>query len=434
MVLDEMAARDRPATSPAVESTGLKQAAESLPGGAALVAYVEYRSLRPGRDGSAERYLAFVMRPGAPPAVVPLGSASRIDALVRDWHVEAGTDPRVDPSRRGLDRYREAGRLLREAIWDPLASHVGDRDYVFIVPDGAIHLVSLAALPAAGDRYLIEGAARLHYLSAERDLAVAHGSRDWGHGVLAIGGADFDAAPDVTQVPDREATPACRTFESMRFDPLPGSKDEAEEVASLWRSRGDVQILAGSGAREAAFKLLAPGRRILHLATHGYSLQGPCLSELAQPGAPGTGDVVGDNPLLLSGLALAGANRRGEGIEDGILTAKEIGALDLSGVEWAVLSGCDTGTGTVVQGEGVLGLRRAFQVAGAATLIMSLWPVDDGAARLWMRHLYEARLAGKSTVASVNDASLEMLHEQRRLRRSTHPYYWGAFVAAGDWR
>jgi CHAT domain-containing protein len=137
-------------------------------------------------------------------------------------------------------------------------------------------------------------------------------------------------------------------------------------------------------------------------------------------------------------LALAGANRRqyaSVAEEDGILTAEEIAGLDLAGVEWAVLSACGTGLGEVKTGEGVLGLRRAFQVAGAATLIMSLWSVEDQAARRWMRALYEARhVRGMSTAESVREASLEVLRERRSKGESTHPLFWGAFVATGDWR
>jgi CHAT domain-containing protein len=145
-----------------------------------------------------------------------------------------------------------------------------------------------------------------------------------------------------------------------------------------------------------------------------------------------------DSPLLLSGLALAGANRRNEAgpnEEDGILTAEEIASLDLSGVEWAVLSACETGVGEVRAGEGVFGLRRAFQVAGARTLIMSLWSVEDEATRAWMGYLYRARLEEKKdTAESVRAASLAVLEERRAKGESTHPFYWGAFVAAGDWR
>jgi CHAT domain-containing protein len=103
-------------------------------------------------------------------------------------------------------------------------------------------------------------------------------------------------------------------------------------------------------------------------------------------------------------------------------------------VEWVVLSACETGLGDVRPREGLLGLRRAFQVAGAGTLIMSLWSVQDEAALSWMRELYAARAAGLSTADSVRRADVEVLKARRTAGRSTHPFYWGAFVAAGDWR
>jgi CHAT domain-containing protein len=144
-----------------------------------------------------------------------------------------------------------------------------------------------------------------------------------------------------------------------------------------------------------------------------------------------------ENPLLLSGLALAGANRRQAAAsdeDDGILTAEEVASLDLGGVEWAVLSACDTGVGQIKTGEGVFGLRRAFQVAGAHTVIMSLWSVDDEATREWMRVLYEGRFQKHLTTAdAVRAASVAMLQNRRAKSQSTNPFYWAAFVALGNW-
>ncbi len=137
----------------------------------------------------------------------------------------------------------------------------------------------------------------------------------------------------------------------------------------------------------------------------------------------------------VSGLALAGANRRGSQDAAGILTQDEVPSLQLEGVEWAVLSACDTGLGTIQAGEGVFGLRRAFQVAGVRTVIMSLWPVEDTSAREWMRRLYRARFVSKlGTAESVRRASVRLLQERRARKLSTHPFYWAGFIAAGDWR
>jgi len=145
-----------------------------------------------------------------------------------------------------------------------------------------------------------------------------------------------------------------------------------------------------------------------------------------------------ENPLLSSGLAFAGANRRTpvrRKEDDGILTAEEVSSIDLQGTEWAVLSACDTGLGEIRAGEGVFGLRRAFQIAGARTVIMSLWSVEDQSARSWMRLLYEGRLQRHlSTADAVHQASLRLLTARRAQGQSTHPFYWAAFVAAGDWR
>jgi CHAT domain-containing protein len=177
----------------------------------------------------------------------------------------------------------------------------------------------------------------------------------------------------------------------------------------------------------------------LHLATHGFFLDGRCASATTLP-APGVdmARTTGENPLLLSGLALAGANRRAQtqsGEEDGILTAEEIASLDLRGVEWAVLSACDTGLGEIAAGEGVLGLRRGFQVAGARTLIMSLWSVDDRTASRWMQALYEERWGKEQgTAAAVRAANLRLLAARRAEGASTHPYYWSGFIAAGPGR
>ncbi|HXI04696.1 MAG TPA: CHAT domain-containing protein, partial [Candidatus Saccharimonadales bacterium] len=140
------------------------------------------------------------------------------------------------------------------------------------------------------------------------------------------------------------------------------------------------------------------------------------------------------SPLLLSGLAMAGANaqRTGADGEDGVLTAEEIASLDLSGVDLAVLSACDTGVGTIMAGEGVFGLRRAMQVAGVRSLVLSLWSVDDESTRRWMEAFYEGMLSGGMDVAAAaRSAGRSVLETRRRRGDGGHPFFWGAFVTTG---
>jgi CHAT domain-containing protein len=182
---------------------------------------------------------------------------------------------------------------------------------------------------------------------------------------------------------------------------------------------------------------MAPRHGVLHLATHGFFSELECsaaLSELSTHSDP----EAGVGTPWISGLALAGANDLpsvDENAEDGILTAVEISDLDLSQTNWAVLSACGTGLGRVRAGEGVFGLRRAFQLAGADTVIMSLWAVEDRATAEWMRRLYEARfIDGSRTLEAVRRATLDTLISRQRRGLPTHPFFWGAFVASGDWR
>jgi CHAT domain-containing protein len=452
-------------------ATGLAAVLAALPIRAALVSFVQYaRSAAPTRGGvgqptPAPSLVAFVARADRQaPILVPLGSVADVERLISGWRTEAAgaTLLASASSGRADAAYRDAGSRLRQAIWDPVAAYLRGADRVFVVPDGAVGLVPLAALPVGATSYLLEQSPPIHYLSAERDLVATHRRPTArASGMLAMGGPSFDdrALSGGRTVPANDARAAgdamtrgiksgCVSLQSLRFQPLDGTLQEVQELSTVWTGSAGAtsdaaRFLVGSQASEIAFKQDAPRHRVLHLATHGFFLNGDCAP--TPTGTRGVGGLTSagprrtaENPLLLSGLALAGANRRASAApdeDDGILTAEEVASLDLSGVEWAVLSACDTGVGEIRAGEGVFGLRRAFQVAGARTVVMSLWSVDDQATRAWMRALYEGRFQRKlSTADAVHEASLSMLRDRRAKGLSTHPFYWAAFVAAGDWR
>jgi CHAT domain-containing protein len=136
-----------------------------------------------------------------------------------------------------------------------------------------------------------------------------------------------------------------------------------------------------------------------------------------------------ENPLLRSGLALAGANQHKSGDDDGVLTAMEAAALDLWGTKLVVLSACNTGVGEVKNGDGVYGLRRALVLAGAETQVMSLWPVSDQGTRELMVEYYNGLKAGKGRSEALRQVQLRMQADPRR----QHPYYWASFIVSGEW-
>jgi len=440
---------------------GLEEVNASLGPGDALVGFVLYER-QPARSDAKDAaplvkdavpsYAAFVSSGGRPPALVPLGTAREIDDLVRQVRERIADVPKADgQSGRVLERsYRKASSALRARVFDPLVPLLGESRRVFIVPEGAINTIDFAALPDANGRYLVEGAMLLHLLGTERDIIV--GNEPPGTGLLALGDPSFDrlgaaseaiVAAAATAAPSAVAQAAgatyrggaatCARFRSVKFGPIPQTAQEVAEVKSIWSRdqarNGSAVALTGTYASESAVKLLGPGREIIHLATHGFVLGTDCFAASADGTLP--------SPAA-SGMALAGANLRAGTTgdqDDGILTAEEIASLDLRGARWAVLSGCDSGLGRIQSGEGVLGLPRAFQIAGARTVIMSLWPVEDRWAREWMTALYESGFGkGRSTAEAVRDASLAVLQGRRARQLDTNPFYWGAFVAIGDWR
>lgn len=383
---------------------GWSEVLAALPAGSALVGYAR---------GEAQ-YVAFVARPGsAAPRLFPLGPSARIAALVRAWQqeIERERNSAGRNARRNEAAYRQAGLALRQAIWDPLLPALSNAKTIYTAPDGALQLVNLDTLPVGPTQYLADTGPLFQILSSERDLVAPPSAAPRQANLLAFGNPNF---ANLT-------TPsACADLERRRFLPLPGSGVEALAIAKLWKAQGGQgQVLNGAAASESALKTKASGQQVLHLATHGFFLASACQREQEV--------ALARNPLLRSGLVLTAG---GPTQEDGLLTAEEVSALRLDSTELVVLSGCDTARGANEAGEGLLGLRRAFQSAGARQVVSSLWPVDDAATQQWMLRFYQARLQ-RGVVQAVRTASAAELRARRASSQSTHPFYWGGFVASG---
>jgi CHAT domain-containing protein len=407
-------------------TVALNDVREHLPPHSALVSYVAYLRFPVQtsnfKAAAVASYMAFVLHPGSDRIhVFDLGDAKPInDAVSR---ARASADAEAHDGGLGSTRnersYREAARTLRRQIWDPLAPELVGTKLVLVVPDGKLNLIPFSALPD-GKGYLVERPQVVHVLTSERDLVPSDpGPKKTG--LLAIGNPRFELASIATTAsPLRDASVPCNQFRQFAFGDLPGSAAEVTDITSTWKKwnrQEGSEALTGADATLARFLDEAPRNRVLHLATHAFWLSHGC----------GNG-----NSLLDSGLVFAGANNNHDAA---ILTSQQIASLDLGGVDWAVLSACNTGNGELKDGEGVLGLQRAFRVAGAHSVVMTLWSVDDDVTRRFMHELYAERFGHHvSTANAVWNSADKLLLARRAAGKSTHPWYWAGFVGSGGWQ
>jgi CHAT domain-containing protein/tetratricopeptide (TPR) repeat protein len=415
----------------------IAQLRDALPPDSALVVYVEVSRDRPdaASNGGDAALHAFVLRAGDPDArLVTLGPKTAIDVGVRAWERELR---RPSESNTRVD---EAGAKVRQRIWDPLGIDVRQ---LFVLPSASLARVNFAALPGNDGRYLVEGGHAFHLLDDERDLLAA-GAPAKSTRLVLIGAPDAEVSDraGITDRPIGAMRSACAGVRSAALAPLPYARTELDDLGAIWREakRSPPPVrLVGADADEAHARDALGGGGILHFATHGLYFGDTCTDAPASTRGIATVDTDAATPGALAGLSalvLSGSDKRAASADtDGLLTSDEIAMLDLHDTEWAVLSACETALGTSVPEEGVFGLRRAFRIAGSRTVIMSLWRVDDAATAEWMHELYAARLLGHaSTIDAVHAADAHIIDQRRSQGRSIHPYYWAAFVAAGDWR
>jgi tetratricopeptide (TPR) repeat protein/CHAT domain-containing protein len=429
--------------------------ATHLNNGSALVEFVKWSArdfhavpARGGKEWSAERYAAFVLRttPEYSLQLVDLGVAETPDNLISTLRTTIGASEstrsvRDEPLARtawDADAFLAVGNALRSALVDPLLPAIGECKRLFLAADGNLTHLPFEVLPLEGQRHLIDDY-HISYLSTGRDLlrqgASFTSTRPSGVPVVAAN-PNFNLGEDLSTHSPANPSPHVDTersaFGPMYFWDLPGSHVEGELLAKLL----GVEPLLRDAVRKSTLKE-CHSPSILHLATHGFFLPEPKYEPVTDPEQRVTGKPVGEflqlvNPLLRSGLALSGANTWLQGgtpppeAEDGLLTAEEIMGMDLLGTQLVVLSACDTGLGHIQVGEGVFGLRRAFMLAGARTLVMSLWLVPDQSTQELMVSFYTAILSGRGCAEALRSAQLALKAKHQ------NPLYWSGFICEGD--
>jgi len=426
----------------------------TLPKGAALVEFVRFQVFdfsavlaRGEPRWKPARYIAFVVSADVPEQIdlIDLKESAPIDQLITRFRrsmigADAGREfiPAVEQAKPD-----DAGEHLRNAVFDPLMAYLGQRTQLFLAPDGDLTRLPFEVLPTEDRQYLIDHY-HINYLSTSRDIQRLNATlTPRPTAPLIMADPEFDLGSHAANPAAKNSEPRGRQSRDLdrnmgHFQRLPGTRVEAEQIAA----KLGVRPLLQQDVLEASLKACrAP--QILHIATHGFFLpnqQHDPNQALLVPRAGAIGTPAEriealqnlENPLLRSGLALAGANtwlQQGqlpEAAEDGILTAEDVAGLDLLGTELVVLSACETGLGEVLVGEGVFGLRRAFVLAGAKTLVMSLWKVPDTQTQELMVDFYQRILNGQSRAEALREAQLALK------KRYPHPWYWGAFICQGE--
>ncbi|MCE9593211.1 MAG: CHAT domain-containing protein [Planctomycetes bacterium] len=440
--------------------------AHELRPGSALVGFHRYARSTFAADAKSRTrteiaLVAFVVSANGAFVCVELGQLSDVERAASAWREAVGAS-----LERGLsvpvDRdgeVRRRGDALRALIFDPLRPALGDARTVTLALDDVLHAVPFDALPAGasgeclGDVYRFELRATLRELSWKERLPMT------GPSLLALGGVSFNGeplAPEVSESsgPVPEAPTSVAAFLrggawERGFEPLASTGTEVRSLGALFGEAFDgatTVVLEKRRASRQALERLAPRARFLHLATHGWfapeSLR--CWSDEtpvdphAGLGARMSGEAraIGSSPMLVCGLALAGANLPADalGRYPGLVTAEELASLDLSNCELAVLSACDTNVGIRRAGQGVASLQMALHLAGARSVITSLWKVPDEATkelmldfyrRLWVekKPKWQALWEAKKKLRNAKDESGKPKYTTRD---------WAAWVLTGE--
>jgi CHAT domain-containing protein len=401
--------------------------------------------------GTNAQYGALLLKQNmAEPELILLGDASETNRIL----TEAGDKPITYAEKIYGDG--NSGRALYDLIWKPLSRKLADADKVFIAPTGLLLQLNFRALRVPETGKYLSDVKTLICLSTTRQLLDPSFSNPkiglHGQAIL-LGGLDFDhankndssvKAEDIEKIPSTEMSELQVKLSAdderggyrQQWGALPETLVEVTQIDSLLRSKGIVsQLVIGKNGTEAFLKSHCSGNNaptILHIATHGffYAQARQISAEVVDK----PGFLFSENPMLRSGLVFAGANPAWKGKpdpdapEDGILTAEEVTFLNLQQTDLVVLSACETGLGEIQDYEGLFGLQRAFRLAGAKNLVMTLWRVPDQTTREFMVDFY-ARMSGGATVRTAFQNAVKFMR-----KKYPAPYYWAGFVLADGTR
>ena len=389
-------------------------------------------------------YVAYILtKNDSVPIFVPLCEEKQLQKLF-DSAGRTATDM-VSKFYRGLriknNNVASLGKELYKLVWEPLEPYLKGVEKISYSPAGKLYSIAFQALPVDSTTVLMDKYKLQQYTSTRQVvLRISENQTVKPASITLFGNASFtmDSLQLVKQkntqtekenVSTSIYTPQKRSSDNNTWNNLPGTAEEVSKIKLLFdQNKINTKSFIQTAASEENLKALSGNSpQILHIATHGFFLPEPDKKRKDNNFNNENTYTLADDPLLRSGLILAGGNYAWsgktpiDGVEDGIATAYEISQLNLSNTELVVLSACETALGDVKGSEGVFGLQRAFKMAGVKKLIVSLWQVPDKETAELMTAFYGYWMQGKSINESFTQAQADM-------RKKYSPFYWAAFV------
>ena len=326
---------------------------------------------------------------------------------------------------RNSIKFRVTDRFSYQNFWKPIEQRVGNLPKIFLSPDGVYNQINLEAIPTENDKYVLDNS-NIVLVNNTKEIystRVQEPKKRDARIAMIFGDPEFYVSTKPGS-PTQESGISRENAEVISR--LPGTRGEVKGLESLLNERGwkTDEYLSSEATEEQLKKVDNP--RIMHIATHGFF-----QSDETKVAKAGASSYIYDNPLLKSGLLLTGAGdifnqtKYNYNVDNGILTAYEAMNLNLDQTDLVVLSACETGLGQVESGEGVYGLQRSFLVAGAESVIMSLFKVSDEATKELMVSFYDKWMQTGDKRGSFIQAKKEIRNKYKE------PIYWGPFVMIG---
>ncbi len=393
----------------------VEDVAKSIPRNGILIEFQRYTAFDSAKSTNEEgkqHYLALVLNPNGEKSAINLGTSDIIDKKI----IKA-----LQASEEGLADAQQLWEEVGELVIKPLKEAIGDAETFFISPDAELNRIPFAALRSHKDDQLLGDAVKIRLLTTGRELLdLAKRSKSSKQKSLVVANPAFNlvktnqSKKESNLIASNTSQKRSGDLTSFNWDPLTGSAKEGNVIAELINAK----LLTKDKATSLALQEQQQAPKILHIASHAYYLPD---------------QEKGENPLLRSGIVLAGANEpEANPKDDGYLTALEVTKVDWQDTELVVISACESGKGDIQSGEGVYGLKRAIAVAGARSSLLSLWEVNDIATAAFMESFYERLKKGEGRADALAATQKEFRNHSTPGWR--HPYVWAAFQLSGDWR